>query len=103
MSERTFRNFETRNRRECFGKSSVEIKCPWCGVWVTGYIWSMAGSGKKCPGCGAIHTWLYGSAEPKRPLTPRALDRGDGSAKPGEPTPEGYTGKVADTHPAPGK
>lgn len=36
-------------------------------------------------------------------LTPRALDRGDSAVEAALSTPEGYTGKAADTTPAPGK
>ena len=36
-------------------------------------------------------------------LTPRALDRGDSAVDAALSTPEGYTGKAADTQPAPGK
>lgn len=38
-----------------FGRSSVEIKCPFCGRHVTAYIWSFCGCGKRCPDCGAMH------------------------------------------------
>ena len=41
--------------RSEFGKSSVVIDCPFCGESVRAYVWSLAGSGKRCPGCGAIH------------------------------------------------
>lgn len=34
----------------------VELKpCPFCGEEVWAYKWSLAGSGKKCPQCGAKH------------------------------------------------
>lgn len=39
----------------------------------------------------------------KTRLTPRALDRGDSAVDTALSTPEGYTGKAADTTPAPGK
>lgn len=32
-----------------FGCSRCDIECPWCGTVVTAYLWSLAGSGKKCP------------------------------------------------------
>lgn len=36
--------------------ASILITCPFCQTDVRAYVWSLAGSGKKCPGCGAIHT-----------------------------------------------
>ena len=38
-----------------------------------------------------------------RGLTPRALDRGYSAVEAALSTPEGYTGKAADTMPAPGQ
>lgn len=35
------------------GKTTVIIKCPFCGAEVEAYTWSLHGSGKKCY-CGAI-------------------------------------------------
>ena len=36
------------------GRSTCMIICPFCGRNVKAYIWSLAGSGKKCE-CGAMH------------------------------------------------
>jgi uncharacterized radical SAM superfamily Fe-S cluster-containing enzyme len=44
-------------------RSRVEIVCPFCNTKVWAYIWSLAGSGKKCPKCGAIHTCYYGTVK----------------------------------------
>ena len=41
------------------GRSYIYILCPFCGTRVRAYIWSLAGSGKKCL-CGAKHTQLGG-------------------------------------------
>jgi hypothetical protein len=41
------------------GRSYYYITCPICDCVVKAYIWSLAGSGKKCK-CGAIHT-TYGT------------------------------------------
>ena len=30
------------------GKSTVYVKCPFCGVETVAYIWSFSGSGKRC-------------------------------------------------------
>lgn len=40
------------------GRSRCKIKCPFCSDIITVYLWSLAGSGKKCS-CGAIHTGGY--------------------------------------------
>jgi hypothetical protein len=37
-----------------FGRSYVFIMCPYCGEETKAFVWSLAGSGKKCP-CGALH------------------------------------------------
>lgn len=42
------------------GRSYDVIECPICGCEFQGYIWSLAGSGKKCPQCGTKHG-LYGA------------------------------------------
>ena len=42
-----------------FGRTSIRIYCPFCNTAVTAYVWSLAGSGKKCPGCNAIHWTTY--------------------------------------------
>jgi hypothetical protein len=34
------------------GRTRVEIICPFCGDRVIAYLWSLCGSGKRCP-CGA--------------------------------------------------
>jgi len=31
------------------------ITCPFCETDVIAYVWSLAGGGKKCPTCGALH------------------------------------------------
>jgi len=43
------------------GNSSIDIECPFCKTKTTAYIWSLAGSGKKCIGCGSKHTWIHGT------------------------------------------
>ena len=37
------------------GRSTVFVECPFCQTEVEAFIWSLAGSGKKCPKCGAVH------------------------------------------------
>lgn len=38
------------------GKSTVDIRCPYCSHLARDVrLWSLSGSGKRCPGCGALH------------------------------------------------
>ena len=37
------------------GRSRLEIRCPNCRFVFDAYIWSLSGSGKKCPQCGMMH------------------------------------------------
>ena len=39
------------------GRSYIYIRCPFCEAETKAYIWSLAGSGKKCQNCNAIHRW----------------------------------------------
>lgn len=34
------------------GKTRIAVDCPFCGAELIAYLWSLAGSGKKCQ-CGA--------------------------------------------------
>jgi hypothetical protein len=43
------------NYRAEFGRANGLLDCPFCGTTCRVYIWSLAGGGKKCPGCGAVH------------------------------------------------
>jgi hypothetical protein len=38
------------------GRSYHYITCPFCDTEVQAFTWSLCGSGKLCPECGAIHT-----------------------------------------------
>jgi hypothetical protein len=48
------RTSETYGYRGDFGRASIMIICPFCKAHLRGYIWSLAGGGKKCS-CGALH------------------------------------------------
>lgn len=37
------------------GTSRHIIQCAGCRYEFTAYIWSLAGSGKRCPACGVMH------------------------------------------------
>ncbi len=56
------------------GKSFCRITCPFCHTAVTAYIWSLAGGGKRCPGCGAMHG-NYGTTAKVRDLAAVAAAR----------------------------
>jgi hypothetical protein len=38
------------------GATYSYITCPFCRIRTMAFHWSLAGSGKKCNGCGAMHT-----------------------------------------------
>lgn len=42
------RTFTVVGERSEFGRSSIDIVCPFCGSTVRAYVWSLAGSGKRC-------------------------------------------------------
>jgi len=46
------------------GATTALIVCGWCGGKTEAYIWSMAGSGKKCAYCPAVHA-SFGMSELK--------------------------------------
>ncbi len=54
MSERLY---EVVYERAEPGSSRVAIRCPFCGLVVEAYVWSLAGSGKRCE-CGAVHHYM---------------------------------------------
>lgn len=62
-SENAQRTFEGYNYSSEHGRSTVKIKCPFCGTPFRAHVWSIAGGGKKCPTCGAMHT-SFGIAYP---------------------------------------
>lgn len=45
------------------GRRRIEIECPFCLATFWAFVWSLAGGGKKCPTCGALHV-SFGSAHP---------------------------------------
>lgn len=51
------RQYTTSNWVSRMGRSSIDIRCPWCSAVFRAYVWSLSGGGKRCR-CGA----LFGSA-----------------------------------------
>lgn len=49
------RKYESYGYRADFGRASIMIICPFCGDHCRGYVWSLAGGGKRCPGCRCLH------------------------------------------------
>ena len=45
------------------GRTTLDVQCPFCNAWMTVYVWSFAGSGKRCE-CGALIS-LRGGARRK--------------------------------------
>lgn len=61
------REHEAHSYRSRHGRSSVIIKCPWCGSEVEAFVWSLAGSGKRCDTCpDVIHYMSVSAKKPKR-------------------------------------
>ncbi len=63
MEKRRHKRHSTKRER---GHVSVAIDCPFCGTSVRTYLWSLAGTGKLCPTCGAKHN-MYGFTMPALP------------------------------------
>lgn len=59
----TAREFEAMRKVSRPSRSSVDIKCPFCGTVTTAYIWSLYGSGKRChgPRCSALFNPFTGA------------------------------------------
>jgi hypothetical protein len=66
------RTFSYRTRRSTpTGQIPVEFECPWCGVTVHTWLWSLAGGGKRCPGCKSFNngygqSWKHVPESPER-------------------------------------
>lgn len=56
------RKWKSLRTYHAVGRTSHLIECPWCGERFVAYLWSMAGSGKNCPCCKALHVWHDGLA-----------------------------------------
>jgi hypothetical protein len=59
-ASRSFKMFDVISE---MGKRRGSIDCPFCNFRFTAYVWSIAGGGKKCPNCGAMHG-SFGQAYP---------------------------------------
>lgn len=58
------REYEVIRRHSAMGRTRILIECPFCGAEVWAFVWSLAGSGKRCP-CGALHGSLGTTKELK--------------------------------------
>lgn len=47
--------YEVIDRVSEAGRTRIEIECPFCREQFWAYVWSLAGSGKRCPKCKALH------------------------------------------------
>jgi len=63
MNGHAVRKHIAHSYRSRHGRSSIIIVCPWCGQEVEAFIWSLAGSGKRCDCKDVIH---YMSVSAKR-------------------------------------
>lgn len=57
MRERFYEIVDTRKTRSRYGafQKVVSIKCPFCESVTEANVWSLAGSGKRCNSCTAVH------------------------------------------------
>lgn len=55
--------WSSRAGRSEVGRTMMYITCPFCKTEVLAHAWSLAGRGKLCPGCGAIHSWWGWTAQ----------------------------------------
>lgn len=64
LEEADRKPFKIVSRWSEFGRSSVTIRCPFCGHLTRAYIWSLAGNGKRCnnPLCRAMFLYITQSA-----------------------------------------
>lgn len=44
-------NVTQSNLRSTYGKSTVDVLCPFCENKTNAYIWSLSGGGKRCSSC----------------------------------------------------
>lgn len=51
------REYACSEKNPDWGRTTMSIECPFCGEWFEVYMWSFAGSGKRCPGCKAMHRY----------------------------------------------
>ena len=56
MTPAEVREYTVVGERPSMGRSSIDICCPFCGRTTLAYVWSLAGSGKRCStkACGAL-------------------------------------------------
>ena len=59
MSERFYEVVYTGMSGSRFGymQKVIGIKCPFCESVTEAYAWSLAGSGKRCNNCSAVHRY----------------------------------------------
>lgn len=46
------------------GRRMATITCPFCDTITDAHLWSLAGSGKRCPGCRALHIFHPATTHP---------------------------------------
>jgi hypothetical protein len=78
MTDQEQREHERSATVSAVGRSYCYIKCPFCDTSCKAYIWSLAGGGKLCPGCKAMHT-SFGKTvrRPPKPAARRPARNGE--------------------------
>lgn len=72
MNGREVKEHKCGNYYSMFGRSTIDIECPWCGDEVVAYVWSLAGSGKRCCTCKNVIHYTKTSA---RKLSKEELEK----------------------------
>lgn len=55
-SENAAREYQCTGRTISeMGRRRIEIECPFCWQTFWAFVWSLAGGGKRCPNCKAMH------------------------------------------------
>jgi len=60
--KREYRGYEVLGLHSgSLGHKSFWVRCPFCRTETIIYPWSVAGTGKRCPGCRAMYLtdWIY--------------------------------------------
>lgn len=62
------KQYEVLSKSSAMGKTSIQIKCPFCSQVSKTYVWSLAGNGKRCTNskCDALFvSWGYATLKPR--------------------------------------
>lgn len=72
MTDYEWRDHKKWDGSHDFGRTTCTIECPFCGWQTEAFVWSLAGSGKRCsnPKCRAVHG-SFGKTRKAKPGCPK--------------------------------